>query len=552
MLDEVFWSKVPRELPPKVIRRLEDRNKLGTMRFVYKCANWRDPLTGLPESGVEVICSECERAAYYQKRKEVSHCVSYSKIGFFDPESGRDFFSVADGDEKVFTCPYCGKKGEVVHTGDIPLGGRRIGQAVIGRLAVAEGRLVVLSFLVEAFINKAASIRNMTRLWSAFAVDGGKLYKAVGHQSNFGRSQIWFTNWVPRKKCDLDYPSLDGWVDEPVDFSETECRNCHIDDYIKGCQPSELNPDIYLAVWLRHPNLECLVTSGAQNLINEIFMANTSNVGYYYNHHTVGTRKTPQINFKARKPHEMLGLTKEDFKICLIDNWDLEHLTIHRALVSAGQRATSEEIRWIREVLESDEVIDAVGRGCNVMHLVRYMIKQRKQNGAVTYKDLTDCWNMLENRIGRRLTTGERYPRNIATAHDNEVRRIKIAKKQAVDEAVRKRFRELSSLSWQDAETGLLIRPCTSVSDLVREGAELQHCVATYANKIADGITAIYMIRRLEDKGKPYFTLELDVKNLKVIQNRGFKNRDRTPDVVAFEEKWLNYYKSRRTRIHAG
>ena len=62
---------------------------------------------------------------------------------------------------------------------------------------------------------------------------------------------------------------------------------------------------------------------------------------------------------------------------------------------------------------------------------------------------------------------------------------------------------------------------------------------------MAAGTKAIFFIRRRSARQTPYFTLELDVKTLKVMQNRGLRNCERSEDVVAFEEKWLNYIRAK-------
>ena len=99
------------------------------------------------------------------------------------------------------------------------------------------------------------------------------------------------------------------------------------------------------------------------------------------------------------------------------------------------------------------------------------------------------------------------------------------------------RAEELQYLSFE--LNGLLIRPCQNETELIREGKDLHHCVATYAKRHAEGKTAILFIRQAKAPDKPFFTLEFDEKNLAVVQNRGLRNCDRTPEVTAFEKAWL-------------
>ena len=63
--------------------------------------------------------------------------------------------------------------------------------------------------------------------------------------------------------------------------------------------------------------------------------------------------------------------------------------------------------------------------------------------------------------------------------------------------------------------------------------------MASYARSHASGKTAILFIRQAKAPDKPFFTLEFDEKKMVVVQNRGLRNCDRTPEVEAFEKAWL-------------
>lgn len=100
---------------------------------------------------------------------------------------------------------------------------------------------------------------------------------------------------------------------------------------------------------------------------------------------------------------------------------------------------------------------------------------------------------------------------------------------------------------------GLLIRPCQTEAELIREGKDLHHCVASYAKRHAEGKTAILFIRQAAEPDMPFFTLEFDEKTKTVRQNRGLRNCARTPEVNAFEKAWLDHIcrakRKERTKI---
>ena len=76
-----------------------------------------------------------------------------------------------------------------------------------------------------------------------------------------------------------------------------------------------------------------------------------------------------------------------------------------------------------------------------------------------------------------------------------------------------------------------------------KEGKLLCHCVGGYAKDHAAGKTSILFIRKIAEPEIPFFTLEY--KDGKVNQNRGYKNCDRTKEVIAFEKDWLEHIKNK-------
>ena len=100
-------------------------------------------------------------------------------------------------------------------------------------------------------------------------------------------------------------------------------------------------------------------------------------------------------------------------------------------------------------------------------------------------------------------------------------------------------FKRLMPYTWEC--DGVLIRPCMNEDELIQEGKSLSHCVSRYAQRVADGDTSIFFIRKADKPEEPWYTLELNLKNFSVVQNRGKCNCARTAEVVAFEAKWLEW-----------
>ena len=135
-----------------------------------------------------------------------------------------------------------------------------------------------------------------------------------------------------------------------------------------------------------------------------------------------------------------------------------------------------------------------------------------------------------------------RWPKELKDAHDKVMVRYKAHESEMVNQGILDHAAKLEQFAYH--ADGILIRPCATHEELIQEGKQLRHCVATYADRYADGRTAILLIREEANPDKPWFTLELDEKKLIVRQNRGKGNCARTPEVQAFEEKWLAWIRS--------
>ena len=68
-------------------------------------------------------------------------------------------------------------------------------------------------------------------------------------------------------------------------------------------------------------------------------------------------------------------------------------------------------------------------------------------------------------------------------------------------------------------DAGICIRPVHTEEELMDEGAALHHCVGGYGETVASGRSSIFFIRRADAPEKPWYTLQVELKTLKEIQN---------------------------------
>lgn len=142
------------------------------------------------------------------------------------------------------------------------------------------------------------------------------------------------------------------------------------------------------------------------------------------------------------------------------------------------------------------------------------------------------------------------FPKDFKKAHDERSKEhIKFKDKQE-KEAQRRFNRLLKKLIKETADVealnlkigGLFIRLPVKIEELKAEGENLHHCVGNYSERVRKGETMIFFIRQEADPNKSFYTLEWKGR---VIQCRGFRNCDMTPEVKAFvkvfEQKMKEY-----------
>ena len=69
---------------------------------------------------------------------------------------------------------------------------------------------------------------------------------------------------------------------------------------------------------------------------------------------------------------------------------------------------------------------------------------------------------------------------------------------------------------------GLLVYVPESAEDLLKEGRHLHNCIGTYIDRIAEGKTLVFFVRRLNDINAPFVAFEYC--NGEVVQCRYDKN----------------------------
>lgn len=73
-------------------------------------------------------------------------------------------------------------------------------------------------------------------------------------------------------------------------------------------------------------------------------------------------------------------------------------------------------------------------------------------------------------------------------------------------------------------DDNFIIIPAKDIQSFIEESRQMNNCVRTYTNRVANGECQIYFMRKKEDINKSFITIE--VKDTNVVQARMKNNKD--------------------------
>lgn len=540
-MEQINYAALLPKTPPVDLVQWALKQKLFKEEYlIYKMGRVYDPLEDRAKPAVEVVCTGCGER-FYAEKVAVGGCgerYTPAPFGWWNWVMGE---SVISGG--VTLCPVCGCEAKTVHVGNVPAGiENNVWITMATRLPVEghQDRFVLTDWMVKQRVEKSGEKRYTVDPYSAWVMEEKKIVRLMGYIKTIGGNVSMYHRWDQRKQyCDV-YGKMEilyPW--DPSILEGTTAENCKLDLYMKAGGKRLVS---YLALWRKRPTVENLLVQGCGYLIADLIDQEKES---YLDRGAIPRLK--DINWKEKRPAKMLGLNKEEFCYLRQMKWGIENLKVYRLIKGAEiPIKLPEDMKLLKNkrAYEVNTMIEEGGPG-DFWRILRYLKKQRQD-----FCLLRDYWNMA-NKLHRDLTDSlVRWPRDLKAAHDKAMDEQKERENAALRELFIKRTEELERLFF--ALDGLLIRPCRSEGELIREGRELHHCVASYAKKHAEGKSAILFIRRAEQPEKPFFTLEFDEKKKLVLQNRGLRNCNRTKAVKEFEEAWIQWIKNGMPRDKAG
>ena len=115
----------------------------------------------------------------------------------------------------------------------------------------------------------------------------------------------------------------------------------------------------------------------------------------------------------------------------------------------------------------------------------------------------------------------EKFPKDVRKLHDAVSANYRVKQDQIKARAFEKKCNEYSEVNTSSSR--YLIRFPHSLEELILEGSTMHHCVASYADRVIDGTSIIFFMRKASDPETPYITMEFD-RTGKLVQARKSRN----------------------------
>ena len=291
----------------------------------------------------------------------------------------------------------------------------------------------------------------------------------------------------------------------------------------------------FLAGYLRHPRMEHLVKMGFYALVTEMV--------YGYSHQNF-------FDETQYRTHRILKVAAEDIPYLRDIDVSEQLLRMFQEYYRLNLKDRQRLLDWqIKNKVQRDVL--SILAYMTVHKMIRYLDEQnsflcvrKTQHGTLRYKNMQvlvseyrDYLDMCQKQKYDMRNSFVLYPRDLQKAHDKVAHRIKLkadAKLRKDFKIAYQRIMKRLDFEWNSMK---IVYP-SSPEEIIAEGHALHHCVGSYVDRVAKKECIILFLRLCEEITKPFYTIE--VRNQKVIQVRGMKNDNATPEVQKFMDQWTS------------
>lgn len=300
----------------------------------------------------------------------------------------------------------------------------------------------------------------------------------------------------------------------------------------------------YLSLYCVYPQFEMLAKLGHMDVINDMVYENRNNGRYF--------------NWKAQDPAKFFKMTKQEYKSFRAAGGELELAKAYTALKKFSPNST--DYNTVQKYLDAfksqyNYFITFVSKyKMRHIHLYNYLQKHVTEkrdiyNTLIMYKDYIEAAEKLQYDFKSEIVL---MPRALIKAHDTATTTLALVAEELRQKAKASEYaaqeKKLSELYKSRAKQyvfsadGYCIIQPESMSDIVKEGARQNHCVAGYAPRHAEGKLTILFMRTADEPDASLYTIEMQGKQMHQVQ--GYHNESKPKGAEKdFFEKWQTWVK---------
>lgn len=360
----------------------------------------------------------------------------------------------------------------------------------------------------------------------------------------------WYANieyrWIATVPCSPNYPGLKGKIYGRTlpSLGKHELSRTGLPEMLRSVPG--MDPEKYLAVFAKVPQLEQLVKAGLTQLAHEC-LDSCDSFTHSQGIINQGTRLT-----------QMLGINTKELKCLRKNNGNVSFLEWIRYEHATGKEIPDQAISWFSSKKIRPKHLKFIRDRMSMYQVYHYMLRQMAESKM-------DCWEMIEIwkdylsmafRCKMDINDAIVYrTKKLRQRHDELVQRcnndthIEVRLSEAIVhfptvEKICLSIKERFDYGNKD----FLIRAPHSLREIIEEGEALNHCVAhsdVYFERIEEGESYILFLRRAKKPDEPFYSLEVEPDGT-VRQKRSNFNRQPEIEIVdSFLAEWQGVVEKR-------
>ena len=179
--------------------------------------------------------------------------------------------------------------------------------------------------------------------------------------------------------------------------------------------------------------------------------------------------------------------------------------------------------------IERERALWLIKKGTKYPDFINVFLDTNRMMHGLTDAPDIDLWSVENEAALLRIHDALVEMKNYEKLHLDELRQQKFEKLNK---------KRIERFEHEDAE--FIIRVPRQLSEIVREGSLLHHCVGGYTNSVAEGRTNILFLRRKSSPDMPFYTIEVRENDLVQIHGSCNKWLGNDPEAIPFVYEWLH------------